>query len=278
MSYRTGWGYSKEFFNATDTRNFFAGFHNAMEMEVEKMSDSEIVSCNFDEWANYLATKYSVIPISIFETNIERRLTEAKVKRANPFRGAPYERDYFEVDGVRITFKIPYDGEPKLFEVRPSTFIMSRFSTRSFVAPHEENCGSFTLEFEYTKQELQEKGDAMADYVQRQFEHEFESYKKMIEYVNAEVLSYNDNLHSAALRLLEKRKKKADSFSNICWQLLILTIKLLQEKHFAKSVRQIFLSSLIIRRHSLGNVKYGMESNSFKGQSNRSSTIQLGGM
>ena len=82
MSYRTGWGYSKEFFNATDTRNFFAGFHNAMEMEVEKMSDSEIVSCNFDEWANYLATKYSVIPISIFETNIERRLTEAKVKRA----------------------------------------------------------------------------------------------------------------------------------------------------------------------------------------------------
>ena len=78
MSYRTGWGYSKEFFNATDTRNFFAGFHNAMEMEVEKMSDSEIVSCNFDEWANYLATKYSVIPISIFETNIERRLTEAK--------------------------------------------------------------------------------------------------------------------------------------------------------------------------------------------------------
>lgn len=104
MSYRTGWGYSKEFFNATDTRNFFAGFHNAMEMEVEKMSDSEIVSCNFDEWANYLATKYSVIPISIFETNIERRLTEAKVKRANPFRGAPYERDYFEVDGVRITF------------------------------------------------------------------------------------------------------------------------------------------------------------------------------
>ena len=157
-----------------------SAFTYSMEMEVEKMSDSEIVSCNFDEWANYLATKYSVIPISIFETNIERRLTEAKVKRANPFRGAPYERDYFEVDGVRITFKIPYDGEPKLFEVRPSTFIMSRFSTRSFVAPHEENCGSFTLEFEYTKQELQEKGDAMADYVQRQFEHEFESYKKMI--------------------------------------------------------------------------------------------------
>ena len=49
----------------------------------------------------------------------------------------------------------------------------------------------------------------MADYVQRQFEHEFESYKKMIEYVNAEVLSYNDNLHSAALRLLEKRKKES---------------------------------------------------------------------
>lgn len=215
MSYRTGLGYSKEFFNVTDISNFFDGIYNAMEMEVEQMSDSEIISCNFDEWANYFATKYSVIPISIFETNIERILTEAKVKRANYFRSAPYERDYFEIDGVRITFKIPYDGEPKLFEVRPSTFIMARFSTHSFVVPHEESCGSFTLEFEYTKQELQEKGDAMADYVQRQFEHEFERYKKMIDYVNTDVLSYNDNLYSAGLRLLEKRKKKADSFLNI---------------------------------------------------------------
>lgn len=221
MYYRTGSGYSKEFFSGTDARNYFAAFYSKMKTEVEQMSDAEIVSCNFEEWADYLATKYSVVPISIFETNIEKTLSETKVKRANPFRGHPYERDFFEIDGVRVTFKIPFDGEPDLFELQPGSRILSRFATQSFVSPHDEECGSFTLDFEYTKQELQDKGEAMAEYVQNQFEREFESYKKMIGYVNAEVVSYNNNLTTAALRLLEERKKKADSFSAISTALQI---------------------------------------------------------
>lgn len=221
MYYRTGSGYSKEFFSGTDARNYFASFHSKMKTEVEQMSDAEIVSCNFDEWIVYLITKYSITPISIFETNIEKTLAETKVKRANPFRGHPYERDFFEIDGVRVTFKIPFDGEPDLFDLQPSSRILSRFATQSFVSPHDEECGSFTLDFEYTKQELQDKGEAMAEYVQNQFEREFESYKKMIGYVNAEVVSYNNNLTTAALRLLEERKKKADSFSAISTALQI---------------------------------------------------------
>lgn len=215
MYHRTKWGCCKEFFNGADARNYFASFYSKMKTEVEQMSDAEIVSCNFEEWVDYLATKYSVVPISIFETNIEKTLSETKVKRANPFRGYPYERDYFEIDGVRVTFKIPFDGEPDLFELQPSSRILSRFATQSFVSPHDEECGSFTLDFEYTKQELQDKGESMAEYVQNQFEREFESYKKMIGYVNAEVVSYNNNLTTTALRLLEERKKKADSFSAI---------------------------------------------------------------
>lgn len=208
-------GYSKEFFNVKDTRNYFADLYSSMKTEVESMSDSEIVSCDFDEWSNYLATKYSVIPVSISETNIEKMLTETKIKMENPFRGVPYQKDFFEVDGVRIAFKIPFDGEPKLFELRPSTFIMSRFFTRSFVAPHAENCGSFTLDFEYTKQELQNKGEAMNEYVQKQFENEFGNYRSMINFVNAEVASYNTNLRTSAMRLLKQRKEMADSLFSI---------------------------------------------------------------
>lgn len=213
MSYRSG--YSKEFFNGTDSRNYFSLIYSKMKTEVEQMSDAEIVSCNFEEWAGYLATKYSVVPISIFETNIEKSLSETKVKRANPFRGHPYERDFFEIDGVQVTFKIPFDGEPDLFELQPSSFLLSRFATNSFVIPHDEECGSFTLDFEYTKQELQEKGDAMAEYVQKQFENEFRNYKTMINNVNTEVALFNNGLETSAMRLLEERKKKADSFSAI---------------------------------------------------------------
>ena len=72
MYYRAGWGYSKEFFNGSDARNYFATFHGKMKSEVDQMSDAEIVSCNFEEWADYLAEKYFIAPSSVFETNIER--------------------------------------------------------------------------------------------------------------------------------------------------------------------------------------------------------------
>ena len=67
-----GWAHSKELFTEIEARNYFAALHSKMKSEVEQMSDAEIVSCNFQEWANYLADKYSIVPISIFETNIER--------------------------------------------------------------------------------------------------------------------------------------------------------------------------------------------------------------
>ena len=215
MYSRTGWTCSKDFFNGTDARNYFAGFHSKMKSEVEQMTDAEIVTCNFQEWAGYLAEKYTIAPVVLFDTNIERTLTETKVKKSNPFRGHPYERDYFEIDGVRITFKIPFDGDPKLFELRPSSCILTRFRTECFLEPRGEDCGSFTLDFEYTKQELQEKGEAMLEYVQKQFDHDFRNYKTMISNVNTEVASYNNSLNASALRLLEERKKKADSLAAI---------------------------------------------------------------
>ena len=215
MSHVTEWGYSKKLFNVIDAQSFFSRFYDEMKTEVEQISDSEIVSCNFDEWANYFSTKYFVMPISIFETNIDRKLTETKVKKENPFRGAPYQEDFLEVDGLRITYKVPFDGEPKLFEVRPSQYILSSFYTRNFVAPYRENYGSFTIDFEYLKRDLQEKGDAAREYVQKQFENEFDSYKKMISYVNNEVNAYNTNLRSSVMRLLKERKEKADSLFSI---------------------------------------------------------------
>ena len=209
------YAYSKKFFIRTDAQSYFAELHSKMKLEVDEMSDAEIVSCNFNEFADYLADKYYIDPIILFETNIEKKLSKIKVKRENLLRGHPDERDFFEIDGVQITFKIPYDGDTNLFEIQPSSFIFLNFSTQNFVIPYDENCGSFTLDFEYTNQELEDKGEAMNEFVQKQFEHEFRNYKTMIGYVNEEVASYNNSLIGLSLRFLEDRKKKANSFSVI---------------------------------------------------------------
>ncbi len=230
-----------DFFQGNNVRNYCNSYYVDMKEEVEQLSDAEIDSCNFQEWATYLANKYSVVPITIFETNIDKKLSETKVTKLNPFRGIAYERDYFEFDGVRVTFTIPYDGNPDLFVLQPNSCILSRFSTNYFKKPHGEACGSFTMDFDYTKKELQDKGENMATFVQERFEKEFRGYQTMINNVNSEVESYNKGLFDIAIRLLTSRKEKADSFAAISSALQIpLTVN-----QNAPNIRPIQLQRIV---------------------------------
>lgn len=199
-----------DLFQICEGRNYFESNHEKLKDEIEQLSDEEIVSYNFQEWAKYFADKYYVEPISIFETNIERTLNKTKLIQENLFNGLYHDKNFFEFDGVRITYKIPFDGNPVLFELRPSSYILSRFPTGSFIRPYGEECGSFTLDLEYTNQELQEKGTAVDDFLRKQFENKFRSYKEMITNINSDAESYNAGLFNLSMRLLNERKKKAD--------------------------------------------------------------------
>ena len=207
--------YSTELFAKKESSVYFENFRNDMRKEIEQMSDEEISTCDIEDWVGYLADKYFIQPISIFETSVERTLAKTKVKRKNTFRCSSYEKEYFEIDGVRVSFKVFFDGESELFYVIPNSRILSRFYVQSLVGPYKEECGHFTLDFEYTNQELENLGETMAEYVQKQFENEFRSYRTMIENVNSEVNAYNNGLDIIARRLLEERKNKADTFSAI---------------------------------------------------------------
>ena len=215
MYNNSSYGYFKEFFNRLDVNDYLSTFQHRMKAEVDAISDADITNCDFEEWIGYLADKYYIAPISVVETNIERTLLKTKVKRVNSYRSYSFEKEYYEIDGVRITFKIPYDGKAELFEIQPSCRILSKFSTQSFLSPQGEEYGSFTLDFEYTNQELQSRGEKMLEFVQKQFDDKFKSYKTMIEYVNTDVMRYNNRLANYAKSLLEERKNKADAFSSI---------------------------------------------------------------
>jgi hypothetical protein len=79
---------------------------------------------------------------------IDRTLAKTKVKRINTFRCSSYEKEYFEIDGVKVSFKVLFDGESALFYVIPNSRILSRFYVQSFVGPYEEDYGYFTYETE----------------------------------------------------------------------------------------------------------------------------------
>lgn len=207
--------YINEFFNGIESNEFFNNNKNKMAAEVSQMSDSDINSCIFEEWTSYLADKYYISPITIFEENVDRSMVEVKVKKYNQCRFFDFDPEYYIVDGVRITFKVMFDGEPELFTIKPNPRLISKFDVQGFCSPLKDDYGFFSLDFEYTKQELEERGDKMLDYVQSCFVSKFRNYKTMFVYVNNEVVKYNNSLSEYARRLLEERKKKADSLAFI---------------------------------------------------------------
>ncbi len=211
-----------EFFSRTDTRTYFNSISTSLQNEVVQMTDENITTCDFSEWTNYLYSKYEIVPITIFEDSITQSISEIKVKRHNQFgRMSPYEPEYFMIDGCRIVYKIPYDGDSDLLLLRPSSVILTRFDIYNHNSPRSDNTGDFELEFEFTKKELQDKGDEMQSFVKAQFESKFRHYRTMIGNVNNEVASFNSQLTDFAKKCLEERKEKASSFAMISQMLEI---------------------------------------------------------
>ncbi len=215
MCQNIGYGYGKKFFANESTQSYFNRLHSKMKSEIDKMSDADISSCELQEWEDYFFDKYYVAPITIFEANIESSIEKIKINDFAHGRGG------YQTNGCRITFKIPFDGNSDLFDLQPSTVTYWQYETKNFVAPYGENCGSFTLYYEYPEWELQSKREGMSDYVQNKFKHDFEFYKTMITRVNSSVDAYNKNLSSIIHRSLSERKGSADNFSAIATALNI---------------------------------------------------------
>lgn len=211
------------FFSTTESRVYFSNQKSKMQSEINSLDDNEIVNCNFEEWKEYLYSKYSVAPITLFEESTEKSFSEKTIKKYNPFhRFNHFEPEYYTIAGYCITFKIYYDGNPDLFELKPSSFILDRFSSIEFQRPFNDKCGYFTLECEYTKEELlTDKRESSPEMVQNQFENYFKNYREMIKNVNKEVQIFNSSLKDQAEQMLTKRKEKASTFALLSQRLEI---------------------------------------------------------
>lgn len=205
-----------ELFSKDEIRTYVESKQNDLEREIRGFSDQQICTCDLEEWADYFQSKYCIDPIVLYEDSIKQELSETQIKQYNTWHNYDsYEPEYFFVEGYQITFKIPFDGDENLLYLRPQTFIMSRFPVDSVAAPKGDSLGTIVISMEKTKRDLIAHIDDMNTYVAKQFEGLFNSYRKMIEYANTGIQTYNTGLRQSALKLLEKRKEKANDFAAI---------------------------------------------------------------
>lgn len=197
-------------------------FVEDLRREVSEMKDSDIVSCNLSEYAEYLSDKYRIPPIVLHDEGIKKRMEETQLLRTNC-----YGTGRILVDGVQITYTIPYDGSPDLLDMQSDFMIKPPLTIANLKTPVGENMGSFDIIMEFTQKELHNQRDEadMRDYVQSEFRDLFSNYQYMFDRVNRVVNEYNDDLRGVAMEALTSRKERADSLAAIS-QALEIPLKL----------------------------------------------------
>ena len=201
-------------FEKGETTSWFRAISDNIRDEINKLTNAEICNTDLGDLAEYYFAKYQIEEIQIFTENITKELTETKIQRYNQFYRPGYSEfgsQYHMIDGYKITFTIPFDGDKDLLYLRPSTFYMQSFPVDRVIAPTDDDYGKIIFSLEYAKSELQ-RTENSNEIVQKGFQREIDTYFKTIETINKEVRNYNSGLQNIVEKYLEARLQKANDY------------------------------------------------------------------
>lgn len=213
-----------ELFSRGDTTATFRAHTEKMRGEIDNISNERILGADIKEWTCYYFDNWKIQPLCLFLDNITQSLSETRIEKYNEWHDSfRHEPRTLHIDGFRITFAIPFDGDSSLLYLRPSRQYLTTFRVDSVVSGNDSSYGEIIFSLEYTRQQLQ--GNDSPDFAASQFEQRFKLYIENINTINAEVNSFNESLHHTIQSALEHRKKKATDYVAIGEKLSIsLTI------------------------------------------------------
>ena len=207
-------------FSNERTTDYFRRISSIVEREISAFTDEKILGSNVQEWVDYYSQKYALTPITLFEDSLKQTIENDSVQVQNVFFTNPaYDRRYFDQPAYKINFQVPYDGTSDLLQLTPSSRLSTAFEAE-VVKPSGDKLGLIILSLTFSADELKTKPDLQA-FARGQFNAQFENYRKMIGYVNAEANQFNTQINGSVISWLQKRKDKALEFSDICSKLNI---------------------------------------------------------
>ena len=202
-------------FSETKSKDYFDNLLKIVKNEIEKLSDEEIINCDIEEWKEYYLDKYIKDIIEIQQAVDIIAVNNEKIKKSNySTSSTPNLSEYYWTDGYIITIKISFTGERQLLKLIPSTRIVRKFMVEDIKYNLENEIWELYFKLLYKKEELDNKSD-LKEFVLNDFTNNFKDYISMIEYLNKDILDYNNSLEYKIIDLLEVRKNKAINFQNI---------------------------------------------------------------
>ncbi len=110
-------------FSERDLRAVMEATKAKMLQEIEAYPANQLLNTSLDDLATYFAAKFEITPVNIIDDQIRVDQQETKVDVSrDPMRSITDRDRPFYIPGTLITLYVPFEGDPDIFNCRPSAF------------------------------------------------------------------------------------------------------------------------------------------------------------
>ena len=181
-------------FYGADLRSVLARQETALSKEIGSLSEDRVLNTPPEELCDYFVEKYEVEPVVIDEAGIEVDYGDAQVDVSHRFEYAVFDKSRpTYVSGTRVTFFVPFSGDPELFKCQPSTYTFNppRGSVRD---------SDLVFVYDRTAQDVPNIGN--------EFEREKQSVKQYVSWIANDVAQFNSTLRQKVSQQIGARREK----------------------------------------------------------------------
>ena len=185
---------SQWLFSQRDLREFLAAREHALAKEVSSLEEGRALGTSPEDLCAYFVDKYSIDGLEIDESQVRIDYDDVQIDvRNHPNRLVLDRSRPAYVTGTRITFFVPFTGDPSLLTCRPS-----RFSSNP---PHGAIQGSeLVLVYDRTRDD--------APKIRPEFDGDMKNLARHIEWVASDVEKFNSALRDTASQQIGARREK----------------------------------------------------------------------
>ncbi len=181
-------------FSETKLREVLEIYESMMFTELDGIDPNRLLNTSVDDLCDYFEQEYTREIPRIDESGIQVDQGETQVDLSRDQNRLILDRNTpFYMTGTRVSFFVPFQGDPKLFRYRPSSFNLN--PPRATVAQSE-----IVLTYART--------DHDAKKIKSSFDRDLSDVLAWLEWVARDVSQYNDSIREKARQRIETRREK----------------------------------------------------------------------
>ena len=181
-------------FSRASLSNFLTDCERGMSDEISSLEENRVLKTSAERLCGYFVEKYRIEPTAIDESGIQVDYGDAQIDVSRRCEYVVFDRRTPTfVTGTRITFFVPFSGDPDLFWYKPSTFTLR-------YPPAVVRGNELVFVYQMTTQ------DAVG--IESEFYREREVLKLNLLRIAAQVERFNATIgHSASQQVAARREK-----------------------------------------------------------------------